>query len=340
MTAESVGPLKIVHIQRLPAVGRFSIEGYFSRVRECLSKSVGVELFVLPHLSQGFFKRLANTAAAFRHQGDVTHVTGDINYVTIVLNRRRTVLTILDCEVLHRSTGVKKAILKMFWYSWPARRAAATTVISEETKRQLLQQIQIPEERIHVIPVSVSPSLRPMPSVFNDNCPNILQIGTKDNKNVVRLAEALHGISCHLDIVGPLTPPIRSALSKNKIRFTNHLQLSDEQILERYIAADIVSFVSTYEGFGMPIIEAQNVERVCVTSNCSSMPEVAGPGACLVDPFDVTSIREGFLHVIGDADYRNSVIAAGRINRLRFEPQKIADQFLELYKAVYANSST
>ena len=56
---------------------------------------------------------------------------------------------------------------------------------------------------------------------------------------------------------------------------------------------DILSFVSTYEGFGMPIVEANAIGRVVVTSNVLSMPEVAGNAAHLVDPFDVNSIREG-----------------------------------------------
>ena len=84
----------------------------------------------------------------------------------------------------------------------------------------------------------------------------------------------------------------------------------------------------------MPIVEAQSVERVCVTCNCSSMPEVAGDGACLVDPFDVSSIRSGFRKVIEDAGYRNQLIANGRINKRRFDAQRIGKDFLKLYNQV------
>lgn len=68
------------------------------------------------------------------------------------------------------------------------------------------------------------------------------------------------------------------------------------------------------------------------------MPEVAGAGACLVDPFGVQSIRQGFLRVISDSGYRQSLIDAGRQNRLRFDAQRIADDFLKLYLQVYEES--
>jgi glycosyltransferase involved in cell wall biosynthesis len=162
----------------------------------------------------------------------------------------------------------------------------------------------------------------------------ILQIGTKANKNIIRLAEALSGIPCELHIVGPLEQQQEAKLHQHKIAVTNHMYLTDEQLLEQYKQADIVSFVSTHEGFGMPVVEAQSVERVCVTSNCSSMPEVAGAGACFVDPFDVQSIRAGFQKVISDGPYRQSLVAAGRQNKLRFDSQRIADDFLQIYKSI------
>ena len=123
------------------------------------------------------------------------------------------------------------------------------------------------------------------------------------------------------------------------VEYTNRIGLSDEQLVERYREADMVSFVSTHEGFGMPIIEAQCIERVCITSNCSSMPEVAGGGACLVDPFDVQSIRQGIQRLISDSDYRNEIIDKGRANRERFNPVAIAQQFDDLYKKIHVSVS-
>jgi hypothetical protein len=66
------------------------------------------------------------------------------------------------------------------------------------------------------------------------------------------------------------------------------------------------------------------------------MPEVAGEGACLVDPFDVNSIRAGFERVIGDATYREQIVQHGRENRGRFELTAVAGQYVELYGRVAA----
>jgi len=323
--------MKIVHFQRRPSGVRFSIEGYFERVRESLAPTIPVELRLMPCVSQGLWRRVHNLLDAALHQGDINHVTGDVNYVAILLRRKRTVLTVLDCEILHRLTGLRRQIVKLFWYSLPASRVSYITVISEETKRQLLKEIRFSAKRIRVIPVSVSYLFQPHPKAFQKQCPRILQVGTKANKNLLRLAEALRGISCEVDVVGPMTAEQVAAFQSNEISHRVHTGLSQEEIVELYRLSDIVSFVSTHEGFGMPIVEAQWTERVCVTSNCSSMPEVAGDGACLVDPFEIASIRSGFLKVISDSAYRERLIENGRTNRLRFDSQRIANQFADLY---------
>jgi glycosyltransferase involved in cell wall biosynthesis len=328
-------PLQLVHLQRKPHPAQFSIEGYFDRVRGCLvNAGLPVTLIVLPSFSTGVLNRLRNLFAASRHRQQLCHVTGDIQYAALLLRRDRTVLTVLDCEILHRLHGLRRWILKLLWYTLPLRKASRVTVISQETRRQLLLEANFPEDRIHVIPVSVSPLFVPTSHVFRSQCPRILQVGTKANKNVDRLVQALQGIPCHLDIVGPVSEHLRSLLQQCKIQHTIWGRLTEQQLVQRYQQADILAFVSTHEGFGMPIVEAQCVERVCITSNCSSMPEVAGEGACLVDPFDVQSIRDGFQKVIRDAEYRDQLIAAGRINRQRFDAEAIARQFLKVYQLV------
>ena len=331
--------LQIVHLQRRPSDAHFSIEGYFQRLRSSLSRQLTVQVVLLPFRSRGFFCRLLNLLFALRLRTTICHVTGDVHYVCLVLPRQRCVLTVHDCEILCRLKGWRRRILKLFWYTLPVRRASRVTVNSHETKRQLLQQVRYPADRIHVIPVSVSPLFVPAAAVPFPARPRILQVGTKANKNVPRLLQALQGLDVHLDLVGPVSDELRQQIEDSGVLWTSWGRLTDEQLVERYRAADIVAFVSTHEGFGMPIVEAQCVERVCVTSNCSSMPEVAGDGACLVDPFDVQSIRAGFVKVIEDAAYREQLIAQGRVNRTRFELSTIAEQFLEVYRLVAAEAT-
>ena len=96
-------------------------------------------------------------------------------------------------------------------------------------------------------------------------------------------------------------------------------------------------FVSYYEGFGLPVIEAQATGRAVVTSNIEPMNTISGGGACLVDPFDVNSIREGILKVINEEKYREELIEKGRDNVKQFHPARIAAAYEEIYNQLYAD---
>ncbi len=332
--------MNIVHFQRRPHPNQYSVEGYFARIRMRFEQcSEFADLQVLLHVvrrrSTGITNRLINTFDAWLNERELNHVTGDIHYVTLFLNKKRTVLTILDCEILERLSGWRKTFVQLFWYTLPSRRVSAITVISHETKQQLLKHIAFPPERIFVIPVSISPIFQPTPKTFDHACPQILQIGTKPNKNVPRLIEALEGINSHVHIVGPIDSNLGDLLQRTKTKYTNYNNLTDNEMVGLYNTADIVSLISTCEGFGMPILEAQTIERVCITSNLSSMPEVAGDGACLVDPYDTASIRRGFIEIIDSPAYRTSLIENGRRNRSRFSEIQIARQYAFLYNSIY-----
>jgi glycosyltransferase involved in cell wall biosynthesis len=84
-------------------------------------------------------------------------------------------------------------------------------------------------------------------------------------------------------------------------------------------------YVSYFEGFGIPILEAFNCETAVITSNVTSMPEVAGDAAMLVDPFSVKSIYEGMAELAASPDLREDLIERGRIRRQAFSWQKTSD---------------
>ena len=162
----------------------------------------------------------------------------------------------------------------------------------------------------------------------------ILQIGTAPNKNIPNLIAAIKGIPCVLQIVGKKVEEYEHLLKQNNIQYTYEWDLSNEEMIKKYEQADIMTLVSTYEGFGMPILEAQAIGRPVITSNILSMPEVAGNGACLVNPTDIQEIRKGILKIIQDDAYRAELINAGVENCKRFDPDIIADQYMKLYETI------
>jgi glycosyltransferase involved in cell wall biosynthesis len=325
-----------VHFQRKPYGSHFSIEKVFNAIRRSSPRDVIFETRACRFQSRGILRRLLNVFEAPFHQGDVNHITGDVYYLALLLSKRKTILTILDCVSLQSTTGLNHSRILWFWYLLPVRRVAAVTVISKFTKDWVLRYTGCDPQMVHVIPCPVSAEFVPSPKEFNADEPILLQVGTSEhNKNLIRVAEALRGVPCRLDIIGRLTDRQRRALETNSILYANQWALSDEEVVERYRKCDMVVFASTYEGFGMPIIEANATGRPVVTSNIGPMPEVAGSAACLVDPFDCASIREGILRIINDTDYRNSLIVRGFENVKRFQPDVIAAQYANLYREIH-----
>jgi glycosyltransferase involved in cell wall biosynthesis len=316
------------------AVGNYSVEFIFEDVRKRLNGNISARIAYSTYESTGLFQRLYNCIEAFFRQSVVNHVTGDINYLGLFLSKKRTIHTILDCVHLNTSSGWKYKILKLFWLSIPERRSRFITAISESTKKEILKHVKCYPGKIRVIHVAISTKFQRKDKAFEKKLPRILQVGAAHNKNIPRLIEALEGIPCILEIIGKKDEAYVEMMKKFNVRYEYRSGLSEDEMIRCYENADVISLVSTYEGFGMPILEGQAVGRAVITSNILSMPEVAGNAACLVDPYDCNSIRQGLLRLINDDNYRELLIERGFENVKRFEPQKIAFQYLELYKEV------
>ena len=335
--------VRVVQFERYARPHLLSIERVYQVVRRHLPEDVQVEVWRARREPRSLWARLADAWAARSAQGEVNHVTGDAHYLTWFLDPRRTVLTIHDTVSLDRMRGLKRWVFRFLWYQVPVRRCAAVVTISEAARECLARHVSLRHTKVLTIPnpaealADQSAPQHPQESDAGSR-PLVLHIGTKANKNLDRHVAALAGLDVRLLVVGRLTAEQHGLLERSKLEYENRFNLSDEELAAAYRSADVLQFTSLAEGFGLPVVEAQVAGVPVVTSNCSSLPEVAGEGALLVDPRDVSAIRAAVRAVLSEPDLRRRLIASGRSNAARFEPAMVAQRYADLYRRVAAEA--
>jgi glycosyltransferase involved in cell wall biosynthesis len=326
--------MEVSYFFRKKRLHAFSIESLFDNVQAEVSNqgqflATKVEV---PSIRNIF----ANIFTSRKHQGQINHITGDIHYVSLGMKKRNTVLTIHDCVFLtkYNKLNLKYWLFKFLWYQLPMWRANSITVISEKTKRELIKLTGVHADKVKVVPNFFDPRFEFVPKEFNAQRPRILQIGTKENKNIQNLAKAIKGLNCELHIIGSLDVETQLVLQENKIDFKTYTNLSFDELKQQYELCDMVVFASTYEGFGLPILEACAVGRPLVTSRISPMDEIADDAACKVNPHNILDIRRGILNVIEDEAYRDQLINNGWKMRYKYSIKNITNRYTDLYEEI------
>jgi len=321
--------LSLTYFYREPRKTGLSIEGIFRLMTECLQDKVAIREFYC----DGSRSRLQNIRQAGKVASQINHITGDVNFLALGLRGKKTILTVHDLGYYENPvhSRLNKLIYRTIWFTLPLKCVDIVTVVSDFTKQKLIKYFHFPEDRIRVIHNPVKPLFVPMPKAAINGQPRILMMGTGKHKNLSGLIEAAKGCNFHLDIIGWPAPDEVAKLEQYGISHTLYNKLSDEEVLQRYATCDILFNASFYEGFGMPIVEAQAVGRPVITSNIGAMLEVGQGSAVLVDPNEPEQIRAAINSLLDKKVY-DATVAKGFENAAKYDYRKIAEQYLQVYK--------
>lgn len=312
-----------------------SIEMVYSTIS---NKLLSHESVRLPYEGGSPIAMIKNILYAYRHKSEINHITGDAHYVAIGLGRN-TILTIHDVSsALVNKNIITRLYVLLFWFWLPAIIVRRITVISEFTKKELSAVVPFAKKKIVVVHNAFNRTIQYSEKEMN-RFPVILHMGTKPNKNLERVIEALGKIHCSLIIVGKLTPKQISMLDEKGTLYENHYDVSYDEIASLYRRCDIVSFPSLYEGFGLPILEANAAGRPIISGDIETLREVGADAACFVDPYSVRDIRDGFVKLIRDEEYRKRLVVRGLNNLSRFSPEIIAEKYNKIYMELMHDKS-
>lgn len=329
----------LIFRKRNPAF--FSIEKVFGVINNELSATNKINTLELPFPSKGILQVCLNLIYLLKFKKGLFHITGDVHYVVLALPRNTTVLTIHDLVFLESHRGIKKYLLTWLYLKLPVSRAKYITTISEKSKEEITLNTNCDPDKIIVIPDPVDSTIKFEKKPFDERVQRFLFIGSKRNKNIERTIQAISGLKLHLRIIGNLNSSQKELLKLHGINHSNDHAISDEQLVQEYINCDAILFPSTYEGFGLPVIEAFAAGRPLITSNISPMKEISAGAAMLVDPYSVDSIREGIISVMTDAKLRTEMVAKGFEVITKYGSKKIASSYSELWhKVISDNAST
>jgi glycosyltransferase involved in cell wall biosynthesis len=239
-----------------------------------------------------------------------------------------------------------------YWLPSAVQHVDKILTVSRNSKRDLGRCLGVPIERITVIPLAAGKQFQPLTESevqpvlerLGINFPYILFVGSLEpRKNILRLLEAYDQIldwssRWHLVVVGARniwkSEPLGKFVEERNLQSLVHCPgyIPDDELPALYNGADLFVFPSLYEGFGLPVLESMACGTPVVTSNTSSLPEVAGDAALLVDSYNVEEIAGAMQLILSDAEFTSDLRSRGLERAKKFTWEKTASQTIAVYE--------
>lgn len=276
-----------------------------------------------------------------RHYGENAVLLTTDSKTPFFLPKSCTLIPLITDLAVFRMPEVYQTSRVLWWrfqYRYLCKRAAFFLTISQFTKQEMVDVLKIRAERIYVVPCAASPCFAPVTDDTQKNAVReryrlpqkfLLFVGNSNpRKNLKRIIQAFdilkkkEKIPHQLIIAGEQgwkfkpAEVLRTVQHPEEIRFVGFVP--DEDMPTLYSMAELFLFPTLYEGFGIPVLEAQMCGVPVLTSDGSCMREVGGEGAVYVDPYNETAIAEGIRKVLQNPKFTQKMIEKGFKNAARF----------------------
>lgn len=327
------------------ALKKFQVDQYFVRPPQYIPRILWDQLF---------FPHWVVPRQGCKIKPDLIHYT---NNIASFWNRVPFVVTIHDMTpfMIPESYYSTHGAYQRLYFQFAAKKSTKIITVSENSKNDICKILGVSEKKVVVAPLAsglrgdgqnVASDFERIQKKFSLNCPFILYVGAiHPRKNVGRIIEAFAKLKAEKSIEHKLiiagaerwqtkSLHIEAALHnlENQMIFTG--ALDDRSLIALYSNCDVFVWPSLYEGFGLPVIEAMECGAPVVTSNTSSLPEVAGSAALLVDPTSVEEIAAAVFAVLDNPTFSSQLRKKGKGRAATYSWSRTADIIASTYESV------
>lgn len=326
---------------------------------DCLQKHPNLRLFPMPvRFSNLLISNQINPITSYFEKffgyPNIVHGT---NYSVYPCHKSRKVMNLYDLTFI-KYPQYTNSIVET--YTTKVKQCLEWTdlvlTISESSKQDIIKYLQVDEKKVVVTPLAsryhtdyfsdIRAEELSKQTSYDFSAPYLLFVSTiEPRKNIKAIISAFnylkekHKIPHNLVMIGrkgwhyePIFAAIEKSPWESQIYHLDYL--SDELVALFYAKADAFVYPSHYEGFGLPVLEAMTLGTPVVTSNNSSLPEVAGDAALLINPNEPMQLAEAILKLISDSQLRQEFIDKGKERAKTFSWERTAIETLKAYRSI------